>query len=204
MSNKIVLPKIKDNLMEYLGYINSDVDNVLIKDRDINRIVENVIFDGCRLEKVSFNELNDCEMIDCILDKCDLSNSNFLNKGFHRVVFRNCNLVGVSFINCSFNNVIMENCKGDYINISNCKIRNMSISSCCLRDGSFKSNDWNNFIDSSNNWSRGEFLDNNLLGVDFSSSIIDEVKIDFKSVKGISVNLEQGLMLVSMLGVKIK
>ena len=44
----------------------------------------------------------------------------------------------------------------------------------------------------------------NLNGVDFSNSIIDDIRINTKDVKGIIVNPNQGIMLLSLLGIEIK
>ena len=53
-------------------------------------------------------------------------------------------------------------------------------------------------------FSKSEFFDISLNGVDFSNSIIDDIRINTKDVKGMIVNPNQGIMLLSLLGIEIK
>lgn len=59
-----------------------------------------------------------------------------------------------------------------------------------------------NFEDT--NFGSSEFLNTVLKGIDFSSCNISDIGVSPNDVKGIVVNVEQALMLISLLGIIVK
>jgi len=53
-------------------------------------------------------------------------------------------------------------------------------------------------------FTRAELFNINLSGIDFSNSNIEGIRVNSKDVKGMIININQGFMLLSLLGVEIK
>ena len=60
------------------------------------------------------------------------------------------------------------------------------------------------FLSNKIDFNKAEFYETNLENVDFSSCKIEGCKFDYKSIKGIVIDIEQSHYLIGMLGVKIK
>ncbi|MBP3399133.1 MAG: pentapeptide repeat-containing protein, partial [Erysipelotrichaceae bacterium] len=73
-----------------------------IKDLENHEDLDELEFNGCVFEKVNFNQcdFSHAALIDCVLDHCDLSNVDLTKSCFRRVVFQQCNLVGVDVSQC--------------------------------------------------------------------------------------------------------
>lgn len=183
----------------------NNLDNLLIKDKDINNDIRDIEFNGCKFINVNFmGKIERCDFIDCIFINCNFNSLDFSNRSIHRVSFRHCNLSGVNFIVSSIRDVIITDCKGDYGNISDSKVERLEIVLSLFRDSRFINNSFKDIIFDKVNFKGSEFLSSKLEGIDFSSCDISDISISSYDVKGMIVNDEQALMLISLLGIVVK
>lgn len=205
---KRVEPKVSNNFSEIdiskIDFSNN-IDNLLIKDKDIDKDIRDIEFNGCKFINVNFmGKIEMCDFIDCIFINCSFNSLDFSNRSIHRVSFKHCNLSGSNFIVSSIRDVIIYDCKGDYVNISDSKIERLEIVLSLFKESRFINNSFKDIVFDKVNFKGSEFLSNKLEGIDFSSCNISEISISSYDVKGMIVNDEQALMLISLFGIVVK
>ena len=206
---KIVSPKISKYLEEVKldsAMINNDLVDIKITDQDIDFKIENIEFNGCYFINVDFSKypLKNISLIDCIFEKCNLSGSDFSDIGIHRVRFDRCNMVGCDFISSSLSNVSILETKGNYINFSNSKISHFEIVNSVVKEGRFVACSLEDVSFEEIDFERTEFLNTKLKGLDFCSCNINDIGVSPNDIRGVNVNDEQALMLISLFGIIIK
>lgn len=206
---KIVSPKISKYLEEVKldsAMINNDLVDIKITDQDIDFKIENIEFNGCYFINVDFSKypLKNISLIDCIFEKCNLSGSDFSDIGIHRVRFDRCNMVGGDFISSSLVDVSILDSKCNYINFSDSKLKHFEIEASIIKEGRFVSSNFDDISFKDNDFEATEFLNTKLKGIDFSSCNINDIGVSPNDIRGVIVNDEQALMLISLFGIIIK
>lgn len=206
---KIVNPKIGKyikNVKLDEGMVREDLFDVENTYQEIDFMIENIELNGCRFVNVDFSSfpLKNVDLIDCIFEKCNLSGSDFSNRGMHRVKFDKCNMVGCSLISSSIKDVSILESKANYINFSSGKIVNFEIKNSVVKEGSFVSSSLTNIIFDEVDFEGCEFLNTKLENIDFSNCNINEIGVSSNDIKGVIVNEQQALMLITLFGIIVK
>lgn len=206
---KIVSPKINKclervNLNKEM--VIGDLFDVESTDQDVNFKIENIEINGCRFVNMDFSKypLKNVDLIDCIFEKCNLSGSDFSNRGIHRVKFDGCNMVGCNFISSSLVDISIFNSKCNYINFSDSKVKYFKIGDSLVKEGRFVSTIFDCVMLDNIDFSGSEFLNTKLRGIDFSNCNINDIGVSPNDIRGVIVNEEQALMLMSLFGIIIK
>lgn len=207
--NKIIKPKLSKYITEKdFCYEDSrgDCYDLWIKNYNLEFDIENIEFNGCRFEKVDFStkKVRNIDFIDCVFDSCNLAGIDFSNRSIHRCSFIHCNLTGCDFIQSGIQDVSIIDSKCDYINFSSSQIKHFLIQDCVFRKGRVVDVSFLNVIFKNVDFEETEFLHTKLNEIDFSNCNINDIKVVSNDVRGIIVNQEQALMLVSLLGIIIK
>ena len=72
---------------------------------------ENTEFSECRLTRVTMPPMGvKSYFIDVIISRCDLSNCDFSESTFRRVLFDHCRMTGTDLSRCSFQDTVFLNC----------------------------------------------------------------------------------------------
>lgn len=206
---KIIKPKISKNLIETeftKEKSREDCFDLFIQNCELDFEIQGIEFNGCRFEKVDFSKcyIKDVDFIDCIFKNCNLSGSDFSNRSIHRCNFLQCNLVGCDFIQSGLQDVSIMDCKCDYVNFSSSQIKHFLIKDSVFRKGRVVDVQLMDVSFEQVNFEETEFLHTQLGGIDFSNCNIFNIAVLANDVKGIIVNTEQALMLISLLGIEIK
>lgn len=206
---KIVKPKLSKYIEELVLYEEStynDLVDIFVTDQEIDFKIEGIEFNGCKFVNVDFSKfpLKRVDLIDCIFERCNLSGSSFNDRGIHRVCFDRCNLVGCDFIGSSLSDISILESKCNYVNFSNSTIKGFLIKESNLKEGRIVDTKFSNVEFDNVDFSGVEFLNTKLAGLDFSNCNIDDMGVNVNDIRGVTVNNEQALMLISLLGIVVK
>lgn len=206
---KIVKPKLSKYMEELVLYEEStyeDLVDIVITDQDIDFKIEGIEFNGCKFVNVDFSSfpLKRVDLIDCVFERCNLSGCDFSDRAIHRVCFDRCNLVGCDFIGSSLSDISIIDSKCNYINFSDSTIKNLLIKDSILKEGRIVNTKLCNIEFDNVDFSMVEFLNTKLGGLDFSNCNINDIGVSVNDIRGVTVNSEQALMLISLLGIVVK
>lgn len=207
--NKVIQPKIdqtKEISWEKATQETFFLDFLVTKNPQQKIKLSNVTLDSCIFRGIDFASnviLEEVDLWDCIFENCDLSNTHFYNKGIHRCVFKNCKLTGTEFIQCSLQDISIHNSNAIYSNITDCSIKRVEILETNMTNSTFINNKVKEMMIDDCNFQEAEFVKTSLAQIDFSTSIISGIRVDFESIKGMKVNALQATDLVSLLGITI-
>ena len=206
INDKVVLRTLEDVTFEK-ACTEEDFTNKEFSENPKNKIyLDFVLFDSCRFVNIDFSLLH-------------IEKLSFINCEFKSCVFKNGTTSKASFYTCDFldskiENLILSSCQMEKIRFINLSSKYFSLTSCYLKDivfidsllkeVSFQDNKSENISFSSCQLYENEFFHTSFLGTDFSSSLIEGIRIDLDSIRGATFSREQGLELVKMLGVNIK
>lgn len=164
-------------------------------------------FYNIKFENIDFTEIeySNCDFIDVIFEECNLSNINFLEKAFHRVLFVNCKLIGTNFNTCSIKDMSIISSNAKYMGMANLKIKGtLSFKDSDLTELSFIDNEFKKIEFDTCNITKGYFYGISLRNVDFTSSVIDDIRVDLNTIKGAVINHIQCVDVCEMLGLNVK
>lgn len=163
-------------------------------------------FDSCLFNETDFSgkNLEKCAFIDCIFTKCDFSNQDMTECNFRRCEFRQCKLVGTDLSKSIFNDCLLLENAARYSNFSGCRMQNCLFECCNMDLSAFNEAVLKKVEISRCSWSECEFIHTSLKDLDFSDSVLEGITVYPTDLKGIIVNSDQALNLVSILGIKIK
>ena len=204
---------VKPRLSKYLTEKNfskedsrGDCYDLWIRNCSLEFHMEEVEFNGCKFEKVDFSsaQIRNVDFIDCVFEHCNLSGVDFSNRSIHRCSFEHCNLVGCDFIQSGLQDISITDSKCDYVNFSSSQMKHFSIKDSVFRKGRVVDVQWSDIYFEKINFEETEFLHTKLDGIDFGNCNIDRISVLASDVKGMIVNPEQALMLISLLGINIK
>lgn len=150
----------------------------------------------CTFEKSS--------LVASYFENCDLSNTKMMESSIHNVYFKNCKLLGLDISLSSLRDIKFEDCILDFSNFSLSKMSHIILKNCMIQNASFNDVNWKAITLEGCNFSGSEFLHTSLKGLDFSTSMIENIKVDKHDLKGVIVDERGALLLSQMLGVIIK
>ena len=197
LEDKLIKDAIKDNEFNCINFKNDSNEKLVIKDVTI----DSCVFDSVDLKNVIFENV---DFVDVIFKNVDLSFKNFNKRYFARVQFINCKLMACNFSNSTLKDIEIKECNCNYINLGDCKLTSVSFYNSTFVEASFLGCQIKNMDLNRIDFNKAEFYETNLVDVDFSTCKIEGCKFDYKSIKGIIIDMDQSHYLIGMLGVKIK
>lgn len=161
-------------------------------------------FNGCIFERVIFSgDFRKAQFIDCILDRCDMSNTNFEASRFHRVKISGSKGMGVRFTKAKWQYVTIDDSVLNYGEFADVDFQDLILSKCDLSQSSFFTADLKRISLHQVNLSQTDFSDTPLSGLDFSTSEISGIRVSTSCLKGLIVNDSQAVALVRLFGVDV-
>lgn len=206
--SKIVKPKISKNISSKSINDHINIDEFIdlsFNDEKLNHEIEYTEINGCIFKNVDFSKfaLKNIDLIDCIFDSCDLSNIDINSKLFLRVEFINCSLVGANLVDVVMKSVKFKSCNMEYVNLSS-KCKDVLFDGSKIKNGRFFECKFNTTEINGCDLSNAEFFSSKLEGMDLSNSKLDDIKSDYISIKGCTVDMGGLLELSKILGVNVK
>ncbi|WP_298470845.1 pentapeptide repeat-containing protein [uncultured Psychrobacillus sp.] len=165
-----------------------------------------IIFDQVLFKQASFVDLHlyQVEFIDCIFEKCDLSNVVMEQAVFHRVEFIACKLFGANFADARLTDVRVCENHSNYLNLSFSKLKKVSFNNCTLNHSDFIDCTLQLVEFEACEIDEANFTDTSLDGVDLSSTTYENLLVSLEDLKGCTVSMEQAIGFAKSLGVIIK
>jgi uncharacterized protein YjbI with pentapeptide repeats len=161
-------------------------------------------FNGCIFERIVFKgDFRKTQFIDCILDRCDLSNTDFEASRFHRVKISGSKGMGVKFTKAKWQYVTIDDSVLTYGAFADVDFQDVILTKCDLSQSSFFTADLKRISLHQVNLSQTDFSDTPLNGLDFSSSEISGIRISTTCLKGLRVNSSQAIALIGLFGVDV-
>jgi uncharacterized protein YjbI with pentapeptide repeats len=161
-------------------------------------------FNGCSFERVVFSgDFRKTQFIDCIMDRCDLSNTDFEASRFHRVKISGSKGIGIRFAKAKWQYVTIDDSVMTYGAFSDVDFQDVSLTKCDLSQSSFFTADLKRISLHQLNLSQTDFSDTPLSGLDFSTSEIDGIRVSTPCLKGLIVNASQAVALIRLFGVDV-
>jgi uncharacterized protein YjbI with pentapeptide repeats len=170
-------------------------------DANVLRKLDGCRFKNCKLTNFDFSQF---ECLDVLFDHCEFVNVHFESAYFCRVHFINCRISGMILSDSTLQDCLFASCKGNYCNFGgsyfkDCILQESDFSSsgfiqCTFKKIQFKGCDFSN----------SDWFNTSLKGLDFSSSVISNISVSTDSIPGVTVNEEQALEFVKILGIQIK
>lgn len=186
-----------DNEIENISIESYNKERIEIIDVTIRRsIINNISLICGNLEKNTF--------IDIEFNNCNFSNTSFENCSFIRCEFNNCKLTGCNFIESSLCDVSFIDTNMNYANISMSSMKNMLFKNTTLRNSNIQENTMKNVLLKEVDFTKSTIFKTSLNGIDFSESIIEQIAVSIEDIKGATIDINQSLDILYLLGVKIK
>ena len=205
---KRVLPKIR--ILE--DFIELDKDSRVIsqmlfnKDSKLVGISEVTEFNECVFKDLSFIdvELTKITMVDVRFENCDFSNVDLGDRSFFRVEFKNCKMIGVDFTKVHFYDCLFEGSNASYSNFSEVKFKNSEIIDSNFMESRFQAVEFSSLYLESVDFTRLEVIQSSLKGLNLCDCVIDGIRADLNSLRGVKVSSYQAIDLISLFGIIVE
>jgi uncharacterized protein YjbI with pentapeptide repeats len=149
------------------------------------------------------NHFSHFECSNVRFEHCDFSNTEWIGGSFHQVVFHQCKLTGTNFAESYLRDCVFEDCLGDYASFSSANLKQVQFEKTSLVDSEFYDLTWKNLTLEHANLSGSNWMRTSLQGLDFTANTFETLLFSPDRLKGLTVTPEQGLLLVSSLGLII-
>ncbi len=165
---------------------------------------QQIEFNGCVFERCKFiGDFRKAQFIDCILSRCDLSNTNFASSRFHRVKLSNSKAMGIRFMKAKWQFVTIEDSVLHYGEFADVDFQDILIAKTDLSQSSFFTANLQRISLSQVYLTQTDFSETPLSGLDFSSCDITGIRVSAPCLKGLTVNPIQAEALIGLFGVKV-
>jgi len=132
-------------------------------------------YDDCSFKDCIFNKINlsNIDFIECQFEDCDLSMAVIGHTAFKKVRFQNCKLIGLNFHDCNpfLLSLQFEGCQLDYSSFRGLKMKDTAFIKCLLTEADFTDTDLTKAKFTASNLDRTIFSNTNLEQADFSEAI---------------------------------
>ncbi|MDD3341311.1 MAG: pentapeptide repeat-containing protein [Bacilli bacterium] len=206
---KIIKPVLADDLKQ--GALSDcfkyeEMDGYTFKEEGLQNQKGRIDVRDSHFYKISLPsfESEGTSFINVCFENCDFSNAVFENSTMHRLIFKDCKLVGTNFMTSSIMDVTFDSCFMSYGNFTHSKIRNVCFDSCKIEEASFQDIAFKDVSIKNCSFINTEFAHTSLKNIDFSTSKIEGIKIDINDVAGMQVGIEGALALSRLLKIEIK
>lgn len=184
-----------------------DIENQEYKDLHLtNEFIKNKTFGSCNISGSYFFDVTFDNVIFnyTVFSHVDLSNVSFINCGFHHCQFIDCKMMGTNFVDDTIKTCKLDKVIGKYMAISSSKINDFSIIESDLTETRFIDVLHKKWFLQDVNLKGAEFNRISFARVDLSTCNIENILIDSKYLKGVTVSYDQILELAPILGIKLK
>ena len=162
-------------------------------------------FNGCRFVHVRFSgDLKKIKFIDCHFLSCDFSNLDFSQSLFHRVHFDQCKATGSIFRKSKFKFITFSKCQCTLTDFSESNFEGAIIAESNFSESAFQSCQQTNMKTTHVDFTQADFSDTALAKMDLSGCTMNGVRLSPHLLKGLSVDPQQAIGLVQLLGIIVK
>jgi len=162
-------------------------------------------FNGCQFNRVRFiGDLKKVKFIDCIFINCDLSNIELAQSLFHRVRFEQCKGTGSIFRKSKFKYTEFIKSQFSITDFSESNFESVRMSECNFSEGAFQSCKQSDLKTFKVDFSCADFTETTLSNMDLSGCNINGLRLSPHHLKGLTVDSNQALGLVQLLGIQVK
>lgn len=163
-----------------------------------------VEFNGCVFERCRFiGDFRKAQFIDCVMNRCDLSNADFTSSRFHRVNLSSCKGMGTHFTKAKWQYVTITDSILNYGEFADVDFQDIILLKSDLSQSSFFTANLQRISLKQVVLAQTDFSDTPLNGLDFSLCEIDGIRVSPSCMKGLSVNTNQAIALIGLFGVKV-
>lgn len=162
-------------------------------------------FNGCTFKKVRFQgDYKKTSFVDCVFEQCDLSNLNFTQSLFFRVRFDHCKGTGSILRQSKFKFVQFNQCLFSLADFSESSIEQVRFMDSSFSESAFQSMKQSGWVTRKVDFSEADLIDTPLTGMDLSGCVLHGVRLSPQRLKGLTVDANQAVGLVGLLGVLVK
>jgi uncharacterized protein YjbI with pentapeptide repeats len=163
-----------------------------------------VEFNGVVFERCTFSgDFRKAQFIDCILNRCDLSNTDFQSSRFHRVKLASCKGLGIHFNKAKWQYVTIEDSVLNYGEFADVDFQDIVLTKSDLSQSSFFTAKLQRMNMKQVDLAQTDFSDTMLAGLDFSFCEISGIRVSPHCLKGLRVNTAQAIALIGLFGVAV-
>jgi uncharacterized protein YjbI with pentapeptide repeats len=149
-------------------------------------------------------ELSKSRLVDVAMETCDLSGAACTQIRLQRTEIADSRLIGINFLESEFDDVILKNSNFENLVFVLGHQKHTRYRNCNLRNARFEDTDLSGVIFDKCDLTGAHFRNVKLNGADFRGSIISEMALDPKEVRGIIIESAQAAQFVTLLGISIK
>jgi uncharacterized protein YjbI with pentapeptide repeats len=161
-------------------------------------------FNGVVFERCTFTgDFRKAQFIDCVLNRCDLSNTDFQSSRFHRVKLSSCKGLGIHFNKAKWQYVTIEDSILNYGVFADVDFQDIVLTKSDLSQSSFFTAKLQRMTMKQVDLSLTDFSDTMLTGLDFSLCEIGGIRVSPHCLKGLCVNTAQAIALIGLFGVAV-
>ncbi len=208
MSNKRSLPAFEEDPIDgTLAHLGKEYrfETLQFKDEECSQDLSDLEFHECTFTHVTFEaDARGTLFADVIFDHCDFSNRDFEESVFRRVQFNHCRLTGIDLTRCTFEDVELKECEARYTSFGGSHFKRVLLEQCVLVQAGFSSCRFEQMELHDDDFTEAEFVETKLKDMDFSDCMFQGIMISPEDLKGVTLNEEQALMCVRLLGVNVK
>lgn len=180
---------------------------VALTDCSMNeQTADDVLFDQVRCKRVNFSQsqFKLAQMLDVVLDTCDLTATTWEKAHLQRVELHGCRMTGTKFDKADFDNVRFERISGEYAQFWSCSFKMVMFDHCDVREASFENSNLAGVIFRNCDLSRADFRGAKLAGADLRGSIVANMQIGLTELRGAIVDPQQAIQVAALLGMMVK
>lgn len=205
----IAPPKLKDNLTKYEDAANDEASEIYDAEM-LSLDFSKFSYDAL---DVNSSYIKDCKFIgsifklsnftDVIFDCCDFSTCAFDNTSFLRCSFKNCKLTGATFTKNGFYDTGFYESVGELTAFIDCKIKSMEIKECNFSGLSFFNCLITALLLKDNKLNKLESINTFFKNVDFSTSIINGMRLNPETLAFSKISAVQAIMIAQLLKIEV-
>jgi uncharacterized protein YjbI with pentapeptide repeats len=163
-----------------------------------------VEFNGCVFERVQFiGDFRKAQFIDCVLNRCDISNADFEASRFHRVKLDGSKGLGTRFTKAKWQYMTITDSVLNYGEFADVDFQDIVITKSDLSQSSFFTANLQRVSLNNVNLTQTDFSDTPLNGIDLSLCDINGIRVSSHCLKGVRVNPTQAIALIRLFGVEV-
>lgn len=169
-------------------------------------ILKHVYFSRVHFKNVTFEAVvfEQLELVDCVFDGCNISNTEMIDAIIHRTAFNDAKLVGTNFSGSTFVGVSLTGCLADYSAFNDANLKRVLIQETSLIAAEMMNVIWDKWTLISCRLDGVQLFHTPLKGLDVHTCQFEAIAFTPELVKGFVIDSMQAVALVEQLGIKIK
>ncbi len=144
---------------------------------------DGVSFAESRIQRASFSglQLLRLSLDDVLVGDCDLSNTDWSQAGFRRVIVENCRLAGFKLNRARIQQTVFRDCQGKYMQFDEAAFKEVRFERCALIDVNFDGADLRGAV----------FIDCDLQGATFDKAKLERTDFRGANVESSRIKVEE-------------